>query len=355
METSSEEYTEHDTTCTPKDIKGLTYWPDKGLYFGVDVIRESSVTDTEKTKFWTNWYEKRRTTDIFKVMSGLISFMDCLENQNSFGPDEDLYVSFLLIDKDSKDPRIKELLKLRQSDENKHEEENQKLYPFTDTPNLTVVMVTGVAVQQGKIYSPTGIAKSDWAYRVCSNLETITPTQRLPHQKLLFGIAIPFHKSTAVWVHTQDPDVQYLITRPTPDMTAILKKKIQNVSVGSTEDRSAVESIINQNVEIDPIYDPNASLQGYRDVSGRMKASGEPILDNEASDGTWKIKSVKSNIPKFFLNLFSLGNRFIPIRFPLIVIHMKDLITESDTPNLKSPFLIELNKFHDRLLLLMKS
>jgi hypothetical protein len=180
---------------------------------------------------------------IFKVMSGLISFQDCLDKQHSFGQDENLHIPFLLINKDSSDQRTQDLIKLRREGADTNENKNHKWYPFADdsTTAFSVAMVTGVVIQSARMYSPTGIAKSDWVYRIC--YELAATASRSPHEQSLFGISIPFPRSAAEWIHQKYPGVGYFITRPTTNMTDILRHKVSNVNVGSTEDRLAVQSV----------------------------------------------------------------------------------------------------------------
>jgi hypothetical protein len=123
------------------------------------------------------------TEGMFKVMSSLISFQDCLDKQHSFGQDENLCIPFLLINKDSSDQRIQDLIKLRREGADANENKNHKRYPFADdsTTAFSVVMVTGVVIQSARMYSPTEIAKSDWVYRICNELAATA--SRSPHEQ----------------------------------------------------------------------------------------------------------------------------------------------------------------------------
>jgi hypothetical protein len=113
-------------------------------------------------------------------------------------------------------------------------------------------------------------------------------------------------------------------------MTDILRHKVSNDNIGSTEDRLAVQSLIKKGIEIDPRNDQNKSLAGYARLAQIMENNGTPILNNLESDETWDIDGIQSKIPTFFIVLFSLGNRFSPLLFPKTVIRIQDLLVGTD-------------------------
>ena len=334
-----------------KGLDDLTYWEEKDLYFGFDVVRRGGRLDTQHHLFWSNWVQRQRKRLV--VSEGWPAFQEVMQKCASFREDEDTLVVFLLLDMDSQGEETRGLLNGYMRDKEIPDgviaqRQRGAVYPVEGRPSMCIAAARTINIKRGLVHCPIGMSKSDWLLWACKRGQT--------HRRW-FGIGVGFHALGMRVVHDYDGQASTCICRSVPHFARLLYTAFK-CSLGSTKDRDIISAQIKQLIEqmggeADPVS--RRFLQGELDAKRGLHARmlQYPLRLDDSSIDEWVLDGVKMPTPSFVSGISCMVEDFVVASLPLLIIGYSDVQAHlpGGGPAL-STVLETLHSLHARLLCL---